>query len=119
MSQHEELAPEDTLEDKPATLFTKMEIALIKEEDMLEHQEHPSTIFLQVAELTGETFPSDEHIHELIQVEGNQCIPDDVITVNRLPYHNVQVYIPDIPSIKLHLLQLYHDSLIAGHLGQS
>jgi len=41
------------------------------------------------------------------------------VVIDGLPYHNDQVYIPDVPAIKLHILCLYHDSLIAGHLGQT
>jgi len=70
-------------------------------------------------ELTETTLPSDEHIWELIRAEGNQCVLDDVVILDGIPYHDDWVYVPDIPSIKLHILQLYHDSPITGHLGQS
>ena len=36
-----------------------------------------------------------------------------------LPYHQDQIYVPDHLVIKEHLLQLYHDSPITGHLGQT
>jgi len=62
--------------------------------------------------------PSDKHIQELIRKEGNQQVLENIVISDRIPFHNDQVYVPDVPSIKLHILCLYHDSPLAGHLGQ-
>jgi len=119
LSRREELAPEDAPEDQPTTLFSKTEVAPITGQNNPDDTENPSALFRQVAELTDTVYPSDEHIRELIRVEGNQRIPEDVVIVDGIPYHDDRVYVPDVPSIKLHILRLYHDSPIAGHLGQS
>ena len=55
----------------------------------------------------------------MIRAEGNRQVLESVVIVDGLPYHNDQVYVPDVPTIKLHILRLYHDSPIAGHLGQT
>ena len=91
----------------------------IEEETIPEGKENLSPLFPQIAALTGKVTPMDEHIRELIWVEGTQRMPENIIVVDGLPYHHDQVYIPDVPVIKLHILYLYHDSLIAGHLGQT
>jgi len=119
LSRHKELALEDALEDLPTTLFSKMEIALVTTGEDSDDAGLPTALFCQVAELMETTLLSDKHIRELIQAEGNQHIPDNVVILDRIPYHNDRVYVPNIPSIKLHILRLYHDSPIARHLGQS
>ena len=84
-----------------------------------EGKENPSSLFPQITALTNKVTPTDKHIQELIWVEGTQWIPESVIVVNRLLYHHDQVYVPDIPAIKHHILCLYHDSPITGHLRQT
>jgi len=84
-----------------------------------EGKENLPPLFPQITALTGKVILMDKHIQELIQVEGTQQILESVIVVDGLPYHHEQVYVPDVPTIKLHILCLYHDSLIAGHLGQT
>jgi hypothetical protein len=37
---------------------------------------------------------------------------------NQLPHHRDQIYVPENAEIRQHILQLYHSSPLAGHLGQ-
>ena len=62
---------------------------------------------------------SDQGIQERIRtyVVGT-CLPKSVQLVDGLPYHQGKVYVPDDAGIKAQVLALYHDSLMAGHLGQ-
>jgi len=76
-------------------------------------------LFGQIAKIMNQEVPSDEHIQELIRKEGNQWVPENIVISNRIPFHNNQVYVLDVPSIKLHILRLYHDSPFTRHLGQA
>ena len=62
---------------------------------------------------------SDQAIQEQIRAQtlGMQ-FPNDVQVVSGLPYREGKIYIPDDARIRAQILALYHDSLMAGHLGQ-
>jgi len=118
LSQCEELTPMDHPEEEPQPLFLNAMGATANGNEADPERLELSPLFCQIAKVTEERIPSDEHIWELIQNKGNQQVPDNVIISDRIPYHQDQVYIPDIPSIKLHILCLYHDLPFARHLGQ-
>jgi hypothetical protein len=45
-------------------------------------------------------------------------ILDTVVVHEGLPYHRDQIYVPDTRQLRLAIMRLYHNSLVAGHLGQ-
>jgi transposase InsO family protein len=62
---------------------------------------------------------SDEQIHSLIKTTPLDKVPPKVEIINGLPYHNERVYVPTQSDTRKHVMALYHDSPLAGHLGQS
>ena len=54
-----------------------------------------------------------------MQATQDSTLPNDVINVDGVPYHNEQIFVPDDKEIKRNIMTLYHDSPLAGHLGQS
>jgi hypothetical protein len=69
--------------------------------------------------LTQLTYLSDQEIHAKIRnLMPLPKLPSEVIEMNGLPYQKDQVFVPDNKELKRHILGLYHDSLLSGHLGQ-
>ena len=117
LSRCHKLAPENPEEEEPTTLFPASRFAeMAAETTQLNDQEFIKCI-LAVLE---EAVLSDEQIQERIREEVTRLpVPDNVTMVNGLPYHEDRIYVPEHLDIKRQILRLYHDSPIAGHLGQS
>ena len=73
-----------------------------------------------VATLMAHTILSDSEIQDaIVQATQNSTLPSDIVRVDGVPYHNEQIFVPDNREIRKHIMALYHDSPLAGHLGQS
>ena len=116
LSRKAELAPENPVKETPATLFPASRFTEVATEvAQLNDQEHIECV-LTVLE---EAVQTDEQIQQQIrEAVSGQALPDAVIPIEGLPYRGDQVYVPESPDIKRQILRLYHDSPIAGHLGQ-
>ena len=117
LSRRAELVPENLVEDHPTTMIPPlkfveiaMEIAQLDEQELME---------CMIA-IIREAVKSNDQIQELIRNAVNlNNIPDDVMMVDGLPYQDTTIFIPDNTEIKRQILQLHHDMLMAGHLGQT
>ena len=117
LSRHHELAPENPEEEEPTTLFPASRFAeMAAKTAQLNDQEFIECILA----ILEEAVLSDKQIQEQICKEVTRLpVPDNVTIVNGLPFHKDKIYVPEHPDIKRQILQLYHDSPITGHLGQS
>lgn len=62
---------------------------------------------------------SDQGIQEQIRVQACEVqLPKGMQLSEGLPYCEDKVYVPDDAKVKAQILALYHDSLMASHLGQ-
>jgi hypothetical protein len=62
---------------------------------------------------------SDQAIQDRIREKARDTPPDgDIQMENGLPYQDGRIVVPQDEQIHAQILQLYHDSLMAGHLGQ-
>ena len=62
---------------------------------------------------------SDQQIQEAIQKHmENTTLPETITLHQGLPYYGDRVYVPKNQDIRQQIMALYHDSPIAGHLGQ-
>jgi hypothetical protein len=62
---------------------------------------------------------SDQGIQQQIHESLTDIVlPHSVNIQDGLLIHEDRVYVPDLPGLHTQLLQLYHDLLMAGHLGQ-
>ena len=99
LSQRPELSPTDPPEDAPQTMIPPERI---------------------VATLMAHTILSDSEIQDaIVQATLSLTLPSDIVRVDGVPYHNEQIFVPDNKEIKRNIMALYHDSPLAGHLGQS
>ena len=113
LSRRAELAPENEKEEQTGILFRPEQF---KEMAGLTTEEYQECVIAAIQE----GLMSEQQIREEIRKHVNHdTLPTDVIIQDGLPYHRDQIYVPEHPEIKEHLLQLYHDSPIAGHLGQT
>ena len=95
----------------PALRFVEMANNIVQ----LNDQEAIECILMVI----NEAVLSDDQIREQIcMATPGLSLLDNVVNHNGIPYHNKQVYVPDLLEIKCQILCLYHNSLIAGHLGQ-
>ena len=117
LSRRRELAPENPEEDEPTTLFPASKFAdLAAKTAQLNDQEFIECILAVIQEATL----SDNAIQELIKEAVTQHpLPENITLIDGLPYKDDRIYVPDIPEIQRQILRLYHDSPVAGHLGQS
>ena len=116
LSRRAELAPTDPEEEEPTVMIPRdkfVDIACVVAG--LEESEQEDTLIAAIKVMVE----SDQGIQEQIRVWtcGTQ-LPEGVQLRDELPYHEDKVYVPDDASIKAQILTLYHDSLMAGHLGQ-
>jgi Integrase zinc binding domain len=71
-----------------------------------------------VALIQQETLTDREIRERIMTMIQEKKIPLTVEIHKGVPYHREQIYVPDEEGLREKVLQLYHDSLIAGHLGQ-
>jgi len=60
---------------------------------------------------------SDQAIQDKIQTLPLTQLPETIVLQQGLPYREDRIFVPT-NEVKHDILQLYHDSPIAGHLGQ-
>ena len=115
LSRKEELAPIDPEEEHPTTLFPldkfrniAVEIAHLNDQEYIE----------VIVAILEEAVMSDEMIQEKIRKSiPHAQLLETVVLQNGLPYQDEWIYITN-DVLKNQVLCLYHDSPIAGHLGQ-
>jgi hypothetical protein len=99
LSRRAELTPTDPPEELPQTMIPAHRL---------------------IAEISlAPTLLSDDQIHDLIRATLFDKLPPKVEVINGLPYYNERIYVPAQSDARKHVMALYHDSPIAGHLGQS
>jgi Integrase zinc binding domain len=111
LSQRAELMPEN-LEEIPIMMIPPERLWEVAE---ISEQEYEDCL---VALIQQEAL-TDREIRERIgtTIWGKKTPP--MIEIHGgIPYHGEQVYVLDEEGLRERVLQLYHDSLIAGHLGQ-
>ena len=117
LSQRHELALENPEEEEPTMMFPASRfIEMAGDTAQLNDQEFIECILAVLEEAVLLDEQIKEHIRTAIM---GLPLLDNVIINDRIPYHNKQVYVPDHLEIKRQILQFYHDSPIAGHLGQT
>ena len=116
LSRKGELAPINPEEEEPTVMIPRdrfTEIAgMVADIDTDEQDDALIAAMKVMVEL-------DQGIQEWIKacvVEAQ--LPKDVQLVDGLPHHDGRIYIPNDTGIKAQVLTLYHDLLMAGHLGQ-
>src|SRR5258706_1698259 len=116
LSRKAEHIPEKPEEWEPTVLFPHdkfMEIAT--EIAQLDTQEFTEVLVA----LIGQAVLSDQQIQEKIKgLLPTIHLPETVVLHQGLPYHEEQIFVPPNQKIKRDIFHLYHDSQIAGHLGQ-
>jgi len=114
--QKSELALEHPEEDKPTTLFPSTHFTEIAAEvTQLNDQEYIKGIIAVIEEV----ILLEQQIQEQIRAALPHCIvPQTMVTLNGLAYHGDQIFVPPEDELKAQILQLYHNSPIASHLGQ-
>jgi hypothetical protein len=94
-----ELTPVDLLEELPQTMIPAHHL---------------------IAEVsTAPTFLSDRQIRDIIRNCPLNKLPPKVEIIDGLPHYNERVYVPIQLDTRKHIMALYHDSPLTGHLGQS
>jgi hypothetical protein len=116
LSRKGEHIPQNPEEDLPTTLFPPEHFCEIATEiTQLDGQEYIDIIIVVIEE----AILLDQQIQDQIQtLLPLVTIPDLVTLLNGLAYYGERIYIPDNPTIRAAIMRLYHDSPIAGHLGQ-
>jgi transposase InsO family protein len=112
LSRRVELMPEDPEEETPITMIPPERLWEIAE---ISEQEYEDCL---VALIQQETL-TDREIREriMVTIQGKE-VPPTIKIHEGVPYHGEQIYVPNEEGLRERVLQLYHDSLIAGHLGQ-
>jgi hypothetical protein len=116
LSRRVELAPENPEEEEPLVMISRdqfteiaMVIAELTEEEVQE-------VLIAATQVVVE---SDQGIQQQIRkLLADVALPQSVTIQDGLPLHEDRVYVLDLPGLRAQLLQLYHDSLMVGHLGQ-
>jgi len=114
LSRKGELTPENPEDEQPTTLFpldkfrdTITEIAQLNDQEYIE-------VVIAVIE---QAVLSDQAIQDKIRTLPLTQLPETIVLQQGLPYRDDRIFVPT-KEVKHDILQLYHDSPIAGHLGQ-
>jgi Integrase zinc binding domain len=115
LSRRQELAPEDPEEERPTTMIPLERMTQLAEITELTQEEYNECLVA----LIGEQIKGDTEIQQEIgDVVTRIKLPETIVMHEGLPYHGNQIYVPDTQQLRLAVMRLYHDSLIARHLGQ-
>jgi hypothetical protein len=99
LSRRAELTPLDPPEELPQTMIPAHRL---------------------IAEISSApTLLSDEQIRSIIRAAPLDKVPPRIEIIDGLPYYNERIYVPIHSDARKHVMALYHDSPLAGHLGQS
>ena len=117
LSRKGEHVPTDPEEDYPSTLFPLDKFRDIATEIAQLNDQEFTEVIIAVIE---EACLLDNQIQETIRgMLPHIQLPENVVMVDGLAYHQDQVFVPENDDLKAQLLHLYHDSPLAGHLGQN
>jgi hypothetical protein len=116
LSRKGEHVPQNPEEDLPTTLFPPERFQEIATKiAQLDDHEYIDVIIA----IIKEAMQSDQQIQEQTRtLLPSVTLPDTVTLLNGLAYYSERIYVPEDNTIRAAIMRLYHDSPIAGHLGQ-